>query len=153
MPFIHLANGETLDLSDKEWQAAQDESGTPNAYHKDGKGSHVIGVYPADYEYEQDDTEKNELKDRQEYEDWKANRNSTPGNIADVNAPNNALGTRTATENRDAFDAAGNRDDRDSVANRNLDDVTDSRDRDRGNRDRDYVAPGDSVTLERDRDR
>src|ERR1700757_4519723 len=54
MPFVHLANGDVLDLSDKEWQEHQDNSGTPNAVHVDGKGSHVIGVYPSDYEYDQE---------------------------------------------------------------------------------------------------
>ena len=74
MPQIHLANGEVLQLSDKEWKAAQEESGTPNAYHKDGKGSHVIGIYPDDYEYDQTDAEKDEAADRAEYEEWKRNR-------------------------------------------------------------------------------
>lgn len=81
MPFVHLANGEVLDLTDEEWQDAQTKSGTPNAIHRDGKGSHVIGVYQGDYEYddtnEKADAEKRaqdarDEKDRAEFEEWKA---------------------------------------------------------------------------------
>lgn len=81
MPYVHLANGETLDLTDKEWQTAQEESGTPNAYHKDGHGSHVIGVYPSDYDYEQTEEDVSEQEDRAAYEEWKRNRNAAPAAI------------------------------------------------------------------------
>lgn len=83
MPFVHLANGEILDLTDEEWQQEQEKSGTPNAVHRDGKGSHVIGVYQGDYEYD-DTSEKaaadkraqdaEDEKDREEFAEWKRNR-------------------------------------------------------------------------------
>jgi hypothetical protein len=125
MPFVHLANGEVLDLSDKEWKAAQEESNTPNAFHKDGHGSHVIGVYPSDYDYEQTEEDVTEQEDRAAFEDWKRNRNNPqPGTqtvdpeSATRNDRNNSL---TTVESQS------------------------SNDNDKG-----YVEAGKPVTIERD---
>lgn len=100
MPFVHLANGEVLDLSDKEWQDAQNVSGTPLAYHKDGKGSHVIGVYPADYEYNEDDqpesaadTASLSREERAELEALRKERDSRSAAPASEPADNQPAGT------------------------------------------------------------
>jgi hypothetical protein len=46
MPYVHLANGEVMKVSKKEFATLTDESGTPNAIQKDGFEHQVIGVYP-----------------------------------------------------------------------------------------------------------
>jgi len=56
MPYVHLANGDVVKLTEKELKAAHEESGTPHAFHRDGVQHHVIGVYP-------DEVELPEVKD------------------------------------------------------------------------------------------
>lgn len=54
MPYVHLANGDVIQLTKKELDASQRESGTPNAFHRDGFQHHVIGVFPDEVELPKD---------------------------------------------------------------------------------------------------
>lgn len=79
MPYVHLANGDVHKLTAKELATSQEESGSPNAFRKDGKEHQVIGVYADEVEHPESEeaaTEraKQEAADREEFENWRANQ-------------------------------------------------------------------------------
>jgi hypothetical protein len=83
MPYVHLANGSVLKVTQKELLASQAESGTPNAYRMDGNEHTVIGVYPDEVEHglsEEQQAEKNEkdAKDKAEFAEWQNKKNQDP---------------------------------------------------------------------------
>jgi hypothetical protein len=49
--YIHLANGDVIGISNEDWAAAVNESGSQNVYRKDGIEHPVIGVYYAEVAY------------------------------------------------------------------------------------------------------
>jgi hypothetical protein len=68
MPFVHLANGDVVSVSQED---LDDEFGheTPKALTRDGKQSSIIGVYPDDVEVETDnDDDDNDAENKREDE-------------------------------------------------------------------------------------
>lgn len=56
--YVHLANGDVLRLTAKEWAKMQDESGSPHAVRKDGMEHTVIGVYQREVKHPVKDEEE-----------------------------------------------------------------------------------------------
>jgi hypothetical protein len=79
MPYVHLANGDVEKVTAKELAASQKESGTPNAFRKNGMEHAVIGVYPDEVEHPESEEvlaerAKQEKADKAEFDAWKANQ-------------------------------------------------------------------------------
>lgn len=86
MPYVHLANGDVLDLSDQEWADAQKESNTPSAFHRDGLQYTVIGVFPKEVEHPLN-AEQQAAKDAKDNEDRAAFEKWQHDNKRDDSAP------------------------------------------------------------------
>lgn len=78
MPYVHLANGDVKKVSDKELNANHEASGSTKVFRENGTEHHIIGVYPEEYEYQDEETQAENAaqdeKDRADYEAWKKER-------------------------------------------------------------------------------
>ena len=79
MPYVHLANGEVVDMTDDELVKSQEESGTPSAFHRDGMQYQVIGVYPKEVEHAlspeaQKEKDAKDAEDRAAFDAWQAHK-------------------------------------------------------------------------------
>lgn len=92
MPYVHLANGEHIKVTQKDLAANHAESGVTTVFRKDGMEHHIVGVYPEEYEHpetEEVQAEKAKQNDAemQEFRAWKAQQQ---GAHAIEHDPNNS---------------------------------------------------------------
>lgn len=85
MPYVHLANGDVHKLTTDELVKSQEESGTANAYRKDGMEHTVIGVYPDEVEHEpsaekKSENAKKEAEEKKAFDEWRASQHNFEGN-------------------------------------------------------------------------
>jgi hypothetical protein len=83
MPYVHLANGDVVTLTNDELNDAFADQGHTRAYRKDGKEHTVIGIYPDEVEYDRSEDEKAKDAEDAQYQEWKASRNQATDENAD----------------------------------------------------------------------
>lgn len=86
MAYVHLANGDVRKMTEKQLAAARDEAGNQTHLRDNGIEHHIIGVYPEETPYERELSEEEksartaaEVKERAEYEEWRASQKGFEG--------------------------------------------------------------------------